>query len=261
MDSHHDLVLLETETCRGLLIEDFGHRLHFEIVIAGAERAHLSPLALLRTLGDVAGLGARHLASFLDAVEIASFTPSALDRPAGATRKHGVHFEGIEDDRAFAAEASGNLLIERVGERPLHLLDVGNRKSGQHGSHAAGDVEADAAGGNDTALFRVERSHATDGEAISPMRVGHDIGRLDDPGQRGDVGGLLVDLVVHGPDEVFIGVDDAGHAHGAGRLDLPCRFVDTGEACRIHFAHLHQTSITQPADQSPSAPCATRSAV
>ena len=46
MDSHHDLVLFEAETCRGLLIEDFGHRLHFEIVIAGAERAHLSPLAL-----------------------------------------------------------------------------------------------------------------------------------------------------------------------------------------------------------------------
>ena len=90
MDRHHDLILLQAKTFGGLLIEDFSHRLHFEIVIAGAERAHLAPLAFLCSLGHVARVGAGHLPAFLDAVEIASLAPGALDRPAGAPPKHGI---------------------------------------------------------------------------------------------------------------------------------------------------------------------------
>ena len=118
MDGHHDLVLFEAKASCGFLVEDLGDRLDLEVVIAGAERAHLAPLAFLGAIGDVAGLRARHLPAFLDAVEIARLAPAAPDRPTGAASKHGVHFEGIEADRAFAAKTGGDLLVQRVGKRP-----------------------------------------------------------------------------------------------------------------------------------------------
>ena len=91
------------------------------------------------------------------------------------------------------------------------------------------------------------------------MRVGHGIGCFDDARQRGDVCGLLVDLIVHVADQVFVGIDDRRHAHRAVRLDAPGGRVDARKPVRIHH-WLRYTSTMQAADQ-PSLSCATCSAV
>ena len=104
----------------------------------------------------------------------------------------------------------------------------------EHRAHTARDVETNAAGGNDAALVRVESCHAADRKSISPMRVGHHIGRLDDSGERGDVGGLLIDLIVHITDEGFVREDDTRHPHRASWLDPPGRRVNSGETSRVH---------------------------
>jgi len=43
----------------------------------------------------------------------------------------------------------------------------------EQGAHAAGDVESNAACGNDSAGFGVECGYAADGKTIPPMRVWH----------------------------------------------------------------------------------------
>src|SRR5262249_35208084 len=69
--------------------------------------------------------------------------------------------------------------------------------------------------------IRIESGNSADRKAIAPMRVGHDIGCGNDTGKGRDICRLVVNLVVHAADEVFIRVDDRGHAHGAAALDAP----------------------------------------
>src|SRR6516165_10050287 len=66
-------------------IENLRDCLDLEIMVAGAERAHLAPLPFLGAVGDVLGLGARHLACLLDPFEVAPVPPATLDSPTGAT--------------------------------------------------------------------------------------------------------------------------------------------------------------------------------
>ena len=112
-------------------------------------------------------------------------------------------------------------MVEDVSERFLYRQDVVLHQPGVQAAHTAGNIEADAAGRDHAALVGVEGRHAADGKAITPVRIGHGVTGLDDAGQGRDVDGLFVDLVVHGADERFIGVDDRRHAHGAVGFDLP----------------------------------------
>ena len=66
----------------------------------------------------------------------------------------------------------------------------------------------------------IEGRDAADREAVAPVRIGHRVGCPHDPGQRRDIDRLLIDLVVHVADQLFVRVDDGRHAHGAVRLDL-----------------------------------------
>src|SRR5262249_29164014 len=70
VDADHDRVDFEAEASRGVRVVDLGDALHFEIMIAGAERAHLVALALLRRFGNRSGIGPRHRAVLLDALEV-----------------------------------------------------------------------------------------------------------------------------------------------------------------------------------------------
>ena len=109
VDGDDDVVLRQAEDLGNFRIEDFRDRLHLEIVVARAERAHLAALAFLGALGDAVGPGVRHLPLFLDAFEVACVAPAAFDRPVGAAGEHGIHLDGIERDRAFAADAGRDL--------------------------------------------------------------------------------------------------------------------------------------------------------
>ena len=60
MDGDDDVVCGEPERPGDRRLEDFRDRLHLEIVVAGAERAHLPTLPFLDAVGDVLRHGIRH---------------------------------------------------------------------------------------------------------------------------------------------------------------------------------------------------------
>jgi hypothetical protein len=62
------------------------------------------------------------------------------------------------------------------------------------------------------------------------MRVGHRIGRVDDPRQARDIADLLEDLVVHIADKAFIAVKHGGHAHRTLGIEPPFPVRDTMQA-------------------------------
>ena len=140
--------------------------------------------------------------------------------------------------------------------------ELGNRETSQHRAHAAGDIEPDAAGRNDAALVGIEGRHAADGKAVAPMGVGHGIGCSDNARQRGDVCGLLVDLIVHVADQVFVGIDDRRHTHGAvgsmRQVVASTRVKRSGSiiGSAIRPRHRPPTSLRFPA--RPAAPCRLR---
>jgi hypothetical protein len=138
--------------------------------------------------------------------------------------------------------------------------NVGDRQAGQHGANAARDIEADAASGYHAAVVQVECRHAADRESVAPVRVGHHISRLNDPGQRRDIHRLFVYLVIHVADQVFIGVDDRRNAHRTRGLDTPGRRINARETGSIHGQSRH-TSTTQAADHMPPQSWPTFSAV
>ena len=156
-------------------------------------------------------------------------------RPVRAAGEHGVHLGAFEADRPGAADPGGNLGEERIREKRLMRLDLGPRQTGGKQSHAAGDVEADAAG-RDHALVRVEGRHAADREAVAPVGIGHGVGRLQDTRQPGHVRGLLEDLVVHLLDQIATRVDHRRHPHARVGLDAPFGLGDAGQFRQVHRA-------------------------
>lgn len=234
MDGQEHVIARKPERGRRGGVEYLGHHLHFEIVIAGAERAHFAALAVFRALRHAVREGVVHRAALLDAIEIVGLAEAARERPGGAAGEHPVHLGRIERDRPFAADSRRNVAEELVGEFALNRRDVAEGQPCEHRAHAAGNVEADAARRYDAALVGIEGGHPADREPIAPMRVRHRVNRLHDARQPRHIGGLLVDLIVHVGDERVVGVDDSRHAHAAHRLDAPCRFIEPREAGRIH---------------------------
>ena len=92
------------------------------------------------------------------------------------------------------------------------------------------------------------------------MGIRHHIRRLNDPRQGRDIGRLLVNLVIHVTDQIFIGIDDCRDAHRAVRLNAPSGFVDTGKAVRIHVGSLIRQR-RKPPTSPPSLSCTTSNAV
>jgi hypothetical protein len=142
----------------------------------------------------------------------------------------------------------------------LDPLDLFGGNASQQTAHATGNIEADAAGGNDSAFLGIEGRHASNGKTIAPMGVGHGVDRAHDTGQHRDIGGLRIDLVIHVADEGFVGVDNSRNPHAAGGFDAPGRFIDACEASGVHLGGSY-TSTTQRADQVPPSLRATCSAV
>src|SRR5213083_733871 len=153
-------------------------------------------------------------------------------------------------DRALGADAGRDRLVERVGDAvEVHPNIVGGERGAQE-THAAVDVEADAAG-RDRALLRVHRGHAADREAVAPVDVRHGERAADDPGQVGHVRELrerrIVPQLRH---ELLARVDPAGHAHAALARDLPDAVADPlqlhGQTSRMMRAH-HPPAVSRSA--------------
>ena len=84
MDADHDVADGDAERGGGIGVVDVGDGLHLEIVIAGAERAHLPPLALLGEVRDALRVGARHAAVLLDPAQVFRAAVAFADGPGRA---------------------------------------------------------------------------------------------------------------------------------------------------------------------------------
>ena len=130
VDADDDVAFAKLEGCGDGRIEDLHDLLHFEIVIARSERAHLVALAVLRVLGHFVGLRARHAAVLFDPFEIGGGAVAAIDRPPSAAREHGVHLGRVEVQASHAADARRHAPRQVVGDALLERLDVLPRQPG-----------------------------------------------------------------------------------------------------------------------------------
>jgi hypothetical protein len=151
-----------------------------------------------------------------------------------ATPEHVVHFPRPEVDMPGTAQPGGHPAEQFIGERLPGERDVIRAQPGVQAAHAAGDIETDAAGRDDPALLGIEGRHAADRETVTPVRVRHRIGMIDDARQGRHVSHLLVNLVVHGFDQRTIGVNDRGHPHPALCRDFPGVCVTLGKQAEFH---------------------------
>ena len=234
VDAHHHRPLLQAVGGGDGRVVDGLHLLDLQVVVAGAQGAHLVTLAALGLVGDLLGIGPGHAPLLLDAAQVLWPAVATTHRPARPAGEHGVHLPVVEADGAGAAQAHRDAVVEGVGQFLLHRQDGGPVQAGMQGAHPAGDVEADPTAGNHPALVGVEGRHPADGEAIAPVGVGHGIGGLDDARQAGDVDHLLVHLVVHVADQGFVAEEDAGDAHGALGLDAPLGVGELGQGLGVH---------------------------
>ncbi len=135
---------------------------------------------------------------------------------------------------AGAADAHGYVTVERVRQAAPERLYIAHRQTRVQRAHAAGDVKADAAGRNDPALIGVECSHTADGKAITPVGVRHHETRRDDARQLSHVDRLLVDFLVHAPNQLAVAVDDSGNAHAPAGVYAPNVVRDLRQSIQIH---------------------------
>src|SRR5262249_30229810 len=127
---------------------------------------------------------------------------------------------------------------ERLDQFAQVWLDVLVIKVRPHEPHAAIDVIADAAGGDDAALIRVGRADAADAEAVAPVDVWHRQAGDLDTGKERDVGDLLGSLVLAELiDQPLVGENEAVDAHALLVVlrDAEAILVDLFERSRVGF--------------------------
>src|SRR5690606_12269256 len=107
MDADDDIALADPEHRRRRGIGDQGNLLHFEVVIARPERAHLALLALACPRRYVRRHCASHAAALLDAFQIRGIPEALFHRPCRAACQHAVHSGLVELDATRAAESGG----------------------------------------------------------------------------------------------------------------------------------------------------------
>src|SRR5271167_1127691 len=176
MDTDDNVPARETKRCGCAIVGDRRHLLHFEVVVARTERAHLLSLALSRAMRYRLRSGSRDAAMLLDPVEVLGAAVALPDRPTRAAFEHAIHLDLVEHDLSRAAHTGGDRAEEAVRQCLFAGLQVLPLETRQQGADPAGDVEPDAAGRDDSSPIGVEGGHTADREAVAPMRVRHRIG-------------------------------------------------------------------------------------
>ena len=159
MDGDDALAGLEAEGGCDVAIEDLGHLLDLEVMVAGAERAHLLALALARIVRDRGRIGVTGAPVLLYALEVTLAAIAFFQRPFCPTHQHCRHAGVIERYLAFRADAHRNAAKQCLCQLLLAAAHAGGVKAGQMRAHPAGDVEADTAGRDDAALVGIERGY------------------------------------------------------------------------------------------------------
>ncbi len=107
---------LRFEGGRRRRVEDLHHFLHLQIMVTGAQGAHLVALAFLGMFRDGRGVCPGHAAALFDTLQVCAVTVSLFHRPLGAAGEHRSHLILRQPDVAGAAEPRGNHLEQTVGQ-------------------------------------------------------------------------------------------------------------------------------------------------
>ena len=82
---------------------------------------------------------------------------------------------------------------------------MGDVQTGVQNAHPPGDIHADGATDDHSALVRIERGHRASRRAIARTRIRQRIDSLDYARQTGHLDDLWVDRIVHDADQVLGG--------------------------------------------------------
>src|SRR5579883_1383469 len=124
MDAHHAFAFLQSKGVGYLRVKDFSNFLNFQIMIAGAERAHLAVLTFPRKIRYSRRISPCHATELFDPVQILLPSIAALDRPARTPPKHCCRLWLIERDGAVRAKPDRHLAIKGISELRLHREDL-----------------------------------------------------------------------------------------------------------------------------------------
>lgn len=190
VDGDRDRPLPQAEGSRRPFVEDVLDHVELEEVVAGAEGAQLREAPLPRLVADLGRVGLRHAAVLLRRIQVLLPAVSVLHGPLRAVEEDLVQLLVSDPREALGPESGRHVPVQLVDELVPPPVEVLYRQVGPDQADPAVDVEPYAARG-DGAGAGVHRGDAADGEAVAPVYVRHGHGAADDPGEAGDVGGLL----------------------------------------------------------------------
>jgi hypothetical protein len=107
VDQDGDLPGAQSEGGRRRLVEDPVHDLHFDEVVARADRAELVAAPVLRLVGDLVGVGAAQAAVRLGDGDVRCGGHPAFGEVADAPAQHLVHLRLVENDVPAVPHARG----------------------------------------------------------------------------------------------------------------------------------------------------------
>ena len=229
MDHHAYAVLGQAHRACGRVVVQFVDHLHFEKVVAGAERPALVAAASEGPLAHIVGLSPGQAAAGLGVLDVASGGPTAAGQVGRALGHQAAKFFGAKQVGPAFAHAGGNAAEERLHQLPEARPDVVDHEVGAHQSHAAVDVIAHSARRNHAPFGRIGGRHAANAEAVAPVDVGHGQAGHADARQKGHVGHLLGRLVAANlRNQPLVGEDPPldSHSHLVALGNPPAALVD-----------------------------------
>ena len=229
VDGDRDLPLPEAEGLGGGLVEDVLDHIQLEEVVARSEGPQLGEPPLAGLVADLGGIGIGHVAVLLGRIEVLLPAVAVLHGPFGAVHEDVLQLLVSDLREALGAESRRDVPVELVHEVVLPVADVLEGEVGLDETDSAVDIESYASGG-DRSRVGVHGGDPSDGESVSPVDVRHGHRAPDDPGEAGDVGGLLGGVVgTDAGDHRLVGVDYrvGPHADGFVHGDLPPVVVES----------------------------------
>ena len=168
MDAEDDFTAMQIEGGRDLGVIDLDHLLDFEVMISGAQRAHLIALARLGLFGNLLRVRAGRTPALLGALQVAFAAVALRHRPARTCAQHRVHLPRVETQRTGTAHTGRNAEGEIVGQCALEARELLAPQPRVQRAHAAGNVEADPARRDHSALQRDRKPPPRQSESRSP---------------------------------------------------------------------------------------------
>jgi hypothetical protein len=116
VNADDDVVLMQSHCFRRGGVKNLRNSLHFQIVIAGAQRSHFFELALLGLPRNAFGFRADCPPALFNALKILLVPVTLLHGPLRAAQKHFIHLALVEPNSSRAADSGGHAMEQGLGK-------------------------------------------------------------------------------------------------------------------------------------------------